>query len=206
MPEPVEHVEPGLVDAAAPYYTDLPYHSFEHVLDTLDAAQTLLDRCERYAVEVDGAVVEAAVLFHDANYHRDHTEGGYGTKEAYSAAIARKELAGQGYSEGFRTVVEDCIRATEHDANPETNEAKVVRAADLRNLMQDYETFLENAEALREEHRVLHGEELPEREWVEQVTGTVEHFLDQEVRLTEEYDEFHDRARDNLERFRREHA
>lgn len=206
MPEPVECVSPGLVDAAEPYYTDLPYHSFDHVQDTLDAAHTLLARCDRYGVEVDGAVVEAALLFHDAGYHENHEEEGYGTKEAYSAAIARDELAEHGYGKEFLDDVATCIRATEHAARPDTEEAKVVRAADLRNLMQDYETFRENAEALREEHRVLDGEELPRAEWVEQVTGTVEHFLDQEIRLTPKYDEFHDRARANLERFRREHA
>lgn len=206
MPEPVEHVEPELVDAARTYYTDLPYHAFDHVRDTLDAAHTLLERCDRYDVAVDGAVVEAALLFHDANYHRDHETQGYGTKEAYAAAVASDELAEHGYGTGFRDAVADAIRATEHDATPATNEAKLVRAADLRNLMQDYATFLENTEALRREHRVLHGEELETDAWVEQVTGTIEHFLDQDIQLTPAEDGFHKRARSNLERFRREHA
>lgn len=206
MPEPVEHVEPELVDAARTYYTDLPYHSFDHVRDALDAAHTLLERCDRYGVDVAGDVVEAALLFHDANYHRDHGAQGYGTKEAYAAAIAREELTEHGYGETFCGKVADCIRATEHDTLPDTNEAKLVRAADLRNLMQDYETFRANTEALRSEHHVLHDEKLSEAAWVEQVAETVEHFLDQEIRLTPEEDRFHERARANLERFRHEHA
>lgn len=217
---PVKHVEPELVDTAKQYYIDLPYHSFDHVRDTLDAAHTLLERCDRYDVAVDATVVEAALLFHDANYHRDHEAQGYGTKEAYSAAIAHDELADYGHTERFRDRVADCIRATEHSKRLErfcestnasrseheathlTNEAKLVRAADLRNLMQDYGTFRANTEALRREHAVLHDDELPADEWVEQVTGTVEHFLDQEIRLTPGEDGFHERARANLERFR----
>lgn len=206
MTEPVDHVDPALVETARTYYTDLPYHSFSHVTDAMEAAHALLERCDRYGVDVDGAVVEAALLFHDASYHKDHEAEEYVTKEAYSAAIARDELACEGYDKPFRSDVAACIHATEPDAAPGTNAAKLVRAADLRNLMQDYTTFRENAEALREEHRVLHAETLPEEEWVAEVTATIEHFLDQEIQLTPEDDGFHERARTNLERFRREHG
>lgn len=204
-------MDTGLRETARQHYTDLPYHNWQHVQDALAAAEELLDRCSRHDIDVDATVVRHAVLFHDADYHRDPGDAGHATKEEMSAAIAAEELRAAGHDEDHIEAVRDCILATEDDGSYDSPEQKIVRAADLSGLMADYETFRENAELLRAEHRQLHGEELSEQDWVDQVTGVLETYLAQDIRLTPEHDEdglseFHRRAGQNLGLFLEEHG
>ncbi len=198
---------PGdVVAAARKYYTDLPYHNFQHIQNALDFAETLLDRCRKYSIPVDDDIVRLAIYFHDAGYHHDHKAKGFESKEAYSASIAEEELENLGYSEDAIQKVRQCILATKPDIELETPEQKIVRAADLAHIGTEYRKFRENSLQLREEHKQLHGEQLSHEDWVSSVKDTITFYLDQNIELTPEHDEnrishFHARARHNLERF-----
>jgi predicted metal-dependent HD superfamily phosphohydrolase len=175
-------------DAAQQYYTDeLPYHNWQHVQDTIDAAEALMQRCEENDIDVDDELVYASLYLHDAGYHHDHEARGFDSK-AYSASIARDELDNLGYPDQFINDVPNCILATHPDADYETVEEKLIRASDLRGMTADYDTFRDNALALRDEHEILHGEEPNRDEWVKGVVATLSYYLSQDIRLTDQHD------------------
>lgn len=193
------------------YSDDIPYHNTEHMHDALEAADELLERCRRHGVEVDAEVVRYAVLFHDAGYHRDHEAASFDSKEAYSAHLAGEVLDEHGVDVETIERVKDCIESTRQDAAFDEPEEKVVRAADLSGLAADYRTFEENAMALKDEIELLHGEEMDQETWLEEVGDTIRFYLSQDIRLTPEHDSkgvsvFHARARHNLRRFLEEHG
>lgn len=197
--------------AAQRYDPELPYHSFDHVRDTLERAADLLERCRRHDLGVDDEVVQAALLFHDAGYHLDPEEQGHDSPEALSASIAQEELDDIGVDAAVIEQVRDCIMATRPEAQAHTPEQKIVRAADLGGLAGSYAEFLEDAGALREEHAYLHGERQPLQAWVEGVRKTLQFYLAQDIRLTPEHDDgeesrWHRSVRQNLERFLTEHG
>jgi len=202
----------ALRERAQDRYDDgLPYHSFSHVEEAMERADELLERCERHGIDVDTEVVRAALLFHDAGYHRDPEEDGFDSREALSASIARTELEDAGMGSGTIDRVVDCIMATRPEATPHTTEDKIVRAADLSGLAGDYEEFLDDAGALREEYAYLHGERQPLQAWVEGVRRTLQFYLAQDIHLTPEHDDgdesqWHRAVRQNLERFLDEHG
>lgn len=205
-------MDDDIVEAALQEYSsDLPYHDQDHMEDALEAADKLLERCERHGIDVDEDVVRYAVLFHDAGYHRDHEERGFDSKEAYSAHIAEEVLDDHGVDRETVERVTECIISTRQDAEVETPEEKVVRAADLAGLAADYATFEENAMDLKREIELLHDDELEKWEWLKQVEETIRFYLSQDIRLTPEHDSsgvsvFHARARHNLRRFLEEHG
>jgi hypothetical protein len=200
-----------LLEAAQPLYSDeLPYHNFSHVQDTLEAADTLLDRCEEYDVDIDEEVVYAALDFHDALYHVDHRLEGFATKEDLSKHVAENQLEQFGYDDEFINEVTDCIEATKHSAEPETKEQIAVRAADLRGLMGSEDEFLSNTEALWEEQKVL--KEDPDRqEWINGTYDVLVNYLSQDLELTPEHDteegvsEFHTALAENINSFKQEY-
>ena len=59
--------KPHLEQVAAELYSDqMPYHNFNHVFGTLEAAELLVKRCLKESVPINGEVVYFALLFHDA--------------------------------------------------------------------------------------------------------------------------------------------
>lgn len=195
---------------AKQFYTDLPYHNFTHVQNAVQDAEKLLNRCEQYDVPVDRRVVLTALYFHDAGYHENHEEKGFETKERYSAAIAETVLQDLGCDPQFIEDVQTCILATEPDAMFETNEEKLVRAADLHRMAASYPAFKKNAEKLRAEYEQLHGETLSRAEWINKTRQVIQHYLSQDIRLTPEHDNehgesiFHKKAAENLEQYQAE--
>ena len=51
-------------------YTELPYHNWQHALDTRDEARRLVGYCQDNSLGLDGFVTEAASLLHDYDYHK----------------------------------------------------------------------------------------------------------------------------------------
>ena len=199
-----------LREAARPYYSEeLEYHNFSHVEDVLDAAEDILDRTKEHDVEVDEEAVRAAVYFHDAYYQKDAERFGFDTKEDLSKEVARKELRELGYDEKFVGKVEDCIEATKHHSLPDEDspEEVIMRASDLRGLMANYDEFLENTYALRDEHKTLHGEKQEYGEWMEGVLNVLDHYGAQKLELTPESEtdeglsEFHAELGKNRQQF-----
>lgn len=203
-----------LREAARPYYSDeLEYHNFSHVEDVLDAAKNILKRTEEYDIDVDEQALKAAVYFHDAYYQKNEQRFGFETKEDLSKEVARKELRDLGYEEEFIDKVEGCIEATKHHSVPDEDspEEIIMRASDLRGLMADYDEFLENTYALRDEHQTLHGEKQDYREWMEGVLNVLDHYGTQKLELTPENEtekglsEFHAELGKNRQQFIIEH-
>lgn len=194
--------------AAAHYSPALPYHNFEHALAVALVASDIVERCRSEGVPVDGDVVHAAALFHDAGFQEDHVRLGFDSKEAYSAELARRELTRLGLAPEVVAQVCEAILSTHCDGVCRTNESKALRAADLAGLAADYAAFKRDSLRLRDEHEMLARVRVPWPQWREQVAARAELFLRQDLELTRDYFDaegrsvFHRKARDNLRRLR----
>ncbi len=135
----------------------LPYHNFDHTLDTLWTAMELVDRLEADGIEVNRRVLVGASLFHDAAYHRSPNKNAKPTaKENYSAKLFAKHAPDFGYSKDEIKLGRRVIRDTSHHRKPRYPESKVLVRADIDNVSRDYETeVLPNARRLHEELTIL---------------------------------------------------
>ncbi len=208
MPGPIAALrDPDLEnEVAALYSTALAYHNFEHALDTLDAADDIVQKCIDEGIRVDAQVVYYALLFHDAGFVDDHGALGFATKEAYSADLAAARLARRDIARNTIDKVVAAILSTHKDANFITAEQKAVRAADLSGLAADYERFARNSANLKAEYEMLNGKQLDWPQWVDNVSATIRFYLSQEIRLTTYFSDgegrsrFHNAVRSNLDR------
>ncbi len=188
------------------YSADLPYHNFQHAIDTIDAAEHITARCLEEGIRVEHRVVYYALLFHDAGFSEDHLALGFETKEAYSADLAADKLQQIGVGRKIIEKVVAAILSTHKDASFVTVEQKAVRAADLSGLAATYDIFRENTANLKIEHEDFIGESLTWPEWVSNANKTIRFYLSQEIRLTSyfvnEHGEsaFRQAVRENLER------
>ncbi|MFQ5659401.1 MAG: hypothetical protein ACE5GZ_03180 [Gammaproteobacteria bacterium] len=186
------------------YDPKLPYHNFEHIRTVLKEAEIIVGKCRAEGIDIDDRVVYYALLFHDAGYHEDHGRKGYDSKEAYSAALAERELAGNGFAQDMINKVKTAIMGTHCDGHCLSNEDKVVRAADLSGLTADYKVFKENTINLKREFEMMSGTTLTWQEWINNAVNRIELFLREDLDLTSDYyDEegnsiFHRHARENL--------
>ena len=211
MKDELYQQEKNLMQIARKYYTNLPYHNFYHVLQTLNNADNIIQRVKKDGIKVDELVVKHAVLFHDAGYDKDPKKLGFDDKEEYSASIATKELSKLRYPKNHVDKVASCILATKRHGNFKTVEQKIVRAADLAGLMSDYRTFRENTLALKREYEFFTGKRVTEAIWKEQLKelrNTMNFYLSQDINLTAEHDDpktgesiFHRNLKRNFARF-----
>lgn len=191
--------------ARALYSAELPYHNFEHVLETLDSAAGIVARCRTEGIRIDARVVYLALLMHDAGYREDHRALGYESKEAYSAALADDLLAESGIAQGTIAKVRAAILATEKHGTFVSAEQKAVRAADLSGMAAPFAEFLRKSLALKREFEFLHGRALSWAEWQENSREVLEFYLSQEIRLTSYFHDdsgqsaFHRAVRSNLD-------
>ncbi len=188
------------------YSVDLPYHNFQHAIDTIVAAEHITRRCMEEGIRIDHQVVYYSLLFHDAGFHDNHRVLGFDTKEAYSADLAVHRLEQHGILGGTVEKVVAAILSTHKDAKFVTVEQKAVRAADLSGLAADYQTFRKNSANLKGEYEMFNSKVLSWREWVDHVSKTIQFYLSQEIRLTSYFvndngeSAFHQAVRGNLER------
>ena len=211
MKDELYQQEKNLMQIARKYYTNLPYHNFYHVLQTLNNADNIIQRVKKDGIKVDELVVKHAVLFHDSGYDKDPKKLGFDDKEEYSASIATKELSKLRYPKNHVDKVASCILATKRHGNFKTVEQKIVRAADLAGLMSDYRTFRENTLALKREYEFFTGKRVTEAIWKEQLKelrNTMNFYLSQDINLTAEHDDpktgesiFHRNLKRNFARF-----
>ena len=192
-------------------YADLPYHNFEHALETMNYGYDLIERCKNYNISVDEQVVGYALLFHDAGYHKDQEAKGFETKEAYATSLAEGAMNSLGIDESLIKKTNKSIMATFYKNDPESVEEKIVRAADLRGLMGSYENFKKNSLKLKKEKEFLTGKEQSQKAWVGEVKKIISHYLSQDIKLTPEHDqdgmsEFHTNAENNLKKFLQEYT
>ena len=188
------------------YDAELAYHNFQHVIDTIRAADNIIGRCIEEGIRVDHRVVYFALLFHDAGFRDDHVALGFSTKEDYSADLAADRLGLRGESPKTIEKVVAAILSTHKDANFVTAEQKAVRAADLSGLAADYAIFQQNFANLKAEYELFNATNLNWSSWVQIASKTISFYLAQEIRLTSyfvnEHGEsaFHKAVRENLER------
>ena len=193
-------------EARALYSPSLPYHNFDHIQDTLAAADKVIERCREEHIRIDTEVVYYALLFHDAGYQDDHQARGFATKERYSAALAAPILRRHGVSAAQVDKTVAAILATERDAICVSAEQKAVRAADLSGLAADYPRFLISSMCLKREHELLFGRSLSWADWQTNSAEVLGHYLTQEIRLTSYFHDgsgessFHKAVRANLNR------
>lgn len=189
------------------YDSSLPYHNFDHALETIANSEIIIENCEKEKIPVDNKVVYYALLFHDAGYHENHLEKGFNTKEEYSAHLAQVALEEVGESEEIIRAVSKAILATQKNATFSAIEEKIVRASDLTSLADDYDTFKSNNEKFRKESEMLTGKKIPLDEWKNQTKKIMEFYLGQDIKITQAYwnkngqSDFHTKARENLNRF-----
>lgn len=199
--------DPGLEAQVEPLYSaGLPYHNFQHAIDTINAAEHITRRCMEEGIRVDHEVVYYALLFHDAGFRENHVALGFATKEAYSADLATLQLGARDVLRRTIDKVVAAILSTHKEASFVTVEQKTVRAADLSGLAADYDTFVKNSADLKTEHEMFNSTILTWREWVNHTSGTIRFYLSQEIRLTSYFvnemgeSAFHQAVRMNLER------
>ncbi len=208
MPGPIAALRnPDLEsEVAGLYSTELAYHNFEHALETLDAADEIVQKCIDEGIRVDAQIVYYALLFHDAGFLDDHHALGFATKEAYSADLAATHLSRRHVARKTIDKVVAAILSTHKDASFITAEQKAVRAADLSGLAADYERFARNSANLKAEYELFNGKQLDWPKWVENVSATIRFYLSQEIRLTTYFSDgegrsrFHNAVRKNLDR------
>lgn len=192
------------------YSKKLPYHNFEHALRAVEFSKKLCKRCKHEGILVDEDVIEKALLFHDAGYHKKESLFGFKSKEEYAAFLAKGVLKDLNFSKIFIKKVEKAILATRAKSKFKTNEEKIVRASDLAGLAGKYEEFFDNSLRLKEEWEIFSKKKISWDEWKEKTRIIVEFYLAQDIQITKYFKNkkgesiFHLRAKRNLKRFLKE--
>lgn len=194
-------------EVAEQHYIDLPYHNFEHALNVIRKSLDLVETCNNHNIEVNEIVVVLSALFHDAGYHENLKDVGFDSKEEYSAYLAEQELEKLGFDDKIIEQIKACIISTHQNSPFTKNEQKVIRAADLAGLADDYEIFEKNNNLLREEYNLLNDTKVSDEDWKLKTKEIVDFYLAQDIKLTPEHDDasgvsvFHKKARENLEKY-----
>lgn len=183
---------------AEKYYAALPYHNFHHALEVLQRVEELLRCCEANNIAVNRDVVRLAALFHDAGY----SDAVNTTKEAHSAQIAGKELAGNFPDKDVALVIQ-VILATQVNVRPKTVEEKILRAADISSFAAKFSVFIKENELLRVEHQILTGDRLSDDEWKQLTKSIIEEYLLTEMAILPGIpgEEFYSKTRTNVDLF-----
>jgi len=196
-----------IFQAAKKYYDPrLPYHNWDHVLQTYAASRKIIKNCQSENIEVDEVVVDLSIAFHDADYIKDHLILGFSTKEALSVSIAEKELPKYNF-ESYITKVKQGIMATDPTTPLITIEQKIIRASDLAGLAGNYKNFKKNNLLLKQEAEMRTGNKFTGDEWKMLTNNIIVNFLSQNIQLTKHYFDkngnstFQVNARRNLKTF-----
>lgn len=192
-------------DKAEELYTDLPYHNFDHVMETLETAMEIVWECFSLGIKVNVQVIYYAMLLHDAGYYEDHEKEDFNTKEAYSAHLAEKELKNYDFNQEFIDKVKKCILGTHMDAKLNTREEKIVRSADIYNVSDEYSVFLDKNITLKKEVEEMSGEELSWNDWKDNTKEILEKYLSHDLIIDDDVEIISlDDGRENLQKFLKE--
>lgn len=192
-------------DKVEQLYTDLPYHNFDHVMETLETAMEIVWECFSLGIKVDVQVIYYAMLLHDAGFHEDHKEKGFDTKEAYSAHLAEKELKNYNFNQDFIDKVKKCILGTHMDAELKTKEEKIVRSADIYNISDDYNIFLDKNITLKKEVEDMSRKEIDWSDWKDNTKKILDKYLSHDLIINDDIEIISlDDGRENLKKFLKE--
>ncbi|MFD2246420.1 Pycsar system effector family protein [Pontibacter ruber] len=136
----------------------LVYHNYKHTFETASEAQEL-GRMHRLK-EAELQDLALAAWFHDTGYTNT-----YDGHEEESVLIATEWLAAHNYPEERIRLVNDCIRATKHNTQPETLLQEILVDADMSNIGKP--TFFSTAELLRVEWEIFQDRFFTDHEWAQ---------------------------------------
>lgn len=138
---------------------DVIYHSYEHTVETAQAAEKI-GRNEGLDEE-DLFLVVLAAWFHDTGFME-----GADQHEERSAARAREFLSAQGVPEGQISKAERLILSTKHEHLPKNARERVLHDADVIHIGKK-KKFFRFSERLRKEWEEKEGREFTDQEWAE---------------------------------------
>lgn len=136
--------------------TDYIYHNFNHTLRVVNAAIVLADK--ENVDDENTEILLLAAWLHDAGYVEGGTE-----HEEKSCVIAEKFLAEQNYPAEKTALVCSLIRATNIGVTPATPLENIIKDADCSHFAT--ENYIDLAELLREEWRIIYDKVLTDLEW-----------------------------------------
>lgn len=192
-------------DKAEKLYTNLPYHNFDHVMETLETAMEIVWECFSLGIRVDAQIVYCAMLFHDAGFHENEEDKGFDKKESYSAHLAAKSLKEYGFNKKFIDKIRKCILGTHMDTELKTKEEKIVRSADIFNISDEYNVFLDNNIILKKEVEEMSGEEMSWEDWKNQTKRILNKYISQELIVGDDIEIISlEDAKENLDKFLKE--
>lgn len=99
---------------------------FPHHIDVM--LELAAEMCEKYDAELE--ICQLAIILHDAGLEYGRTEASPKGHEERSLEYAEEILKRNKYSSDQIALILNCIRATEPDYKPKSNEEKIVRTAD----------------------------------------------------------------------------
>lgn len=191
--------------AAALYDDRLPYHNFDHILQVILAGEEIMEKCRADGVAFDEDAVYYAMLLHDAGFHEDHRALGFESKEAYSAALARRFLEGMPVSQSIIGKVVSAILCTHVDGRCRTVEDRIVRRADISGMASGYDQFRADTVSLKRELEMLSGKPVSWDEWKKRARARINLFLREDTGVVpDDYDSdgkpvFPERVRKNID-------
>lgn len=141
-------------------YINLPYHNYGHATHTRDVSLALGLKCIENGVDVNLLALEAAGLFHDADFHRD-LPASIRSRELRSSRIAGRIMRQLEVPKETILCTQAAIRPTELGVKCTTPESKITCRADLDNPMHDYPSFLLNTYRLYKEQAYFNEGRLP---------------------------------------------
>ncbi len=165
------------------YNNDYEYHNWQHIENTLTEARRLVTFCGENGLVVDQEVVELAVLLHDALFDVPEDIHPHQSKEEFSAAVTADVLQGFPVSADKTSHVQACILSTQRGVQCTSPEAIVVRRADLANVADNFDVFMENAGKLLKEFRRINGKDMPIEQWVNGIKQNLDDYFSENLSL-----------------------
>jgi predicted metal-dependent HD superfamily phosphohydrolase len=144
---------------------DLAYHNVKHPRITEKIGNQLVRKSRGLGIPSDPLVVSLGSLAHDYSFQDALDKNEHSSKEARSIVLARELLQLGNAEPALIDAVSLAIAATEAGVPATTNEARIVRKADLANLEYHRSEMLRYTSAYAFEFTQL-GENLPET-WTE---------------------------------------
>lgn len=140
-----------------PDHTELPFHGKRHPYQVAEDSTRFVRRIESEGKSVDKDALYVASLLHDIFYKAPYEKCGFSSREHLAGHRSYEFLRTIGAAEDFSRIVERSIYATDFRTTALTLEEKVMKAADLFNVGDQYKLFKENAHLLHEEQQLVTG-------------------------------------------------
>ncbi len=157
-------------ELARPHYSyesdegsiELPFHNWPHADYVTDKSLEIADNAERHGEQINVAVLVAAPPYHDADFFmKPGVDHPYSSKELQSSAVAQSDISLLGAPLEFVRHVGSAIESTQVGVKCTSQEARILRQADLSNITSwNPLVFLNGTYRLYKESKILSGQPL----------------------------------------------